>query len=141
MPSDQPPDTGPTKSRPKSRGLPAHLIPGNPGNSGGKPGRSGRRPEAWKIYCQAQLARPSVRRAISRVLGDPKHPQWVRCAQWLAEYAHGKPRQVVGVEGGESPVELRVLFGDEPGASGQPEPEPEDEDEADGEDREGGADD
>lgn len=101
------------KSRPKSRGLPPHLVPGNPGNSGGKPGRSGRPPNAWKQFCSDQLARKEVRRAIARVLADPKHPQWVRAAQWLAEYAEGKPKQVVGVEGGDTPVEVLVTFREE----------------------------
>lgn len=81
----------------EKRGLPDHLTPGNPGNSGGKPGRSGRRPNALKSFLRGILEHPRYQRRIMRAALDDEFN--VPLFRAMNEIVHGKAAQKVVVEG------------------------------------------
>jgi len=93
--------------KPKEKSLPAHLVPGNPGNSGGKPGRSGRKPNEFIQECGQltdELVLPKI--AAHLALADPTDEAWRWAATFVSKYAKGLPTQTVehtGKDGG--PIE------------------------------------
>lgn len=92
------------KSRDKSRDPfnGAGLTPGNPGNKGG-----GRPSNEFRETMQALIEQPKVRKALSKILGDPDHPQFSSLWAKAAAYAYGQPSQRVehtGEDGG--PIEF-----------------------------------
>ena len=97
-----------TKSQRKSRGLPAHLTPGNPGNSGGKPGRSGRPPEAFKAFLARLRSDPKIQDALERALSDPSCRGFSSALKVLTEYDLDKPAEKKEIQL-PGTVEVRVV--------------------------------
>jgi hypothetical protein len=82
----------------KPRGLPAHLVAGNPGNRGGAKGRSGRKPDWFKSECEAltdEEVLGKVRSYLRRKDTAPDDPYWWKCAEYVTQYGKGKPAQAV----------------------------------------------
>lgn len=98
----------------KRKGLPDHLTPGNPGNSGGKPGRSGRKPSKWIEDCEKALEgsnAPEVLKAIiagdiqehigddrktgEPIYGETRNTDRIGAIKFLASYVHGEPEQKI----------------------------------------------
>lgn len=79
----------------QKKSLPAHLVPGNPGNSGGKPGRSGRKPNEFIAWCQSLTEDETARRTYEarNKAGD------LKVMEFAAHYAHGKPGENIKIEG------------------------------------------
>lgn len=80
-----------SKKPTKSRGLPAHLVPGNPGNSGGKKGRSGRRPESFAAFIRALHGDKAVREAIEDAAQDSASKGFSAVLKLMAEYDPERP--------------------------------------------------
>ena len=79
--------------------LPAHLVPGNPGNSGGKKGVSGRKPDEFKALCAQIVSSTETLGEARGILADRTHPAWPPVFKALAAYAYGAPMQAVEVSG------------------------------------------
>ncbi len=95
------------KTQGKSRGLPPHLVPGNPGNSGGKPGRSGRIPAPFKTFLAKLRSDPEFHDALEKASRDPESRGFNAALKLMSDYDDEKPaekRQIVG------PVEVHVKF-------------------------------
>ena len=87
----------------KSQRLPAHLVPGNPGNSGGKPGRSGRLPDAFKAMCRELVSQDETLEVVRAILSDGNHPLFLGALKWATEHGYGKAtekHEVTGAAGG-----------------------------------------
>lgn len=87
------------KSHTISHGLPSHLTPGNPGNSGGKPGRSGRKPLPFKVLCRDILESEDTIEAMKLVARTPNYHGFTALLKLLSSYSEGLPVQTVEIEG------------------------------------------
>lgn len=96
------------KTQSKTRkGLPSHLTPGNPGNSGGKPGRSGPRPAPFKAFLGKLRSDPLFHAALEKAARDTESRGFSAALKLVSDYDDEKPaekRQIVG------PVEVHVTF-------------------------------
>lgn len=93
-----------TKTKPTSRsqsrktkGLPTHLTPGNPGNSGGKKERSGRTSNWLKRFARRMVKSPSAQKSVRAIIRQgSRNPAFVAL---LKEYhTRGWGNEVQGHE-------------------------------------------
>ena len=94
------PEKTPLKSPPEPRRrLSAHLVPGNPGNSGGKKGRSCRKPLEFLALCKASATDPTL-------WAEAREKQPFSVLDMAAGYTHGKPKSTTELTG---EVTVRVV--------------------------------
>lgn len=70
----------------RGRGLPAHVTPGNSGNSGRKKGRNGRKPNAFKAQLRELGSSEKAIVALRVLLENPSHPHHMAARRFLATY-------------------------------------------------------
>lgn len=88
-------------AKPK-RGLPPHLIPGNPGNSGGKPGRSGGPSSEFSAKCRAAFTKHELlNEAVRIALKGKREADRLKAMEFVANYGYGKPNQPVTGDDGQ----------------------------------------
>ena len=69
----------------------------HPGNTGGKKGRSGRRPDWLKQFCDDLLADEAAKAQVTAILRDKDHAAFPTMWKALADRAHGKPKESLGL--------------------------------------------
>jgi hypothetical protein len=75
------------KPKPKAKGLPKHLTPGNPGNSGGKPGRSGRKTVDFYERCEGLTDQYVVVEAEAILAKGRIDPDYKWAAEYVSKYS------------------------------------------------------
>jgi len=85
----------------KSKGLPPHLIPGNPGNAGGPKGRSGRRPKVWKEFCGKALKDPLIQQKALELARKGDVPM----LKLMVDSAEGAPAQKITLQSDASALD------------------------------------
>jgi hypothetical protein len=91
--------------------LPAHLVAGNPGNSGGKKGRSGRKSNDFVAECGRltdEYVLPKVMEYLRTHSPSGLDPTWRWCAEYVSGYGKGKPTQPVSGASNGDPIKIIV---------------------------------
>lgn len=76
---------------------------------------AGRRPDDFKALCASLATREATLDAVTGILANPDHPQFMAALKWASENGYGRPAQAVHVsspDGGAVQHEHSIMFGD-----------------------------
>lgn len=72
---------------------------------------AGRPPDEFKAFMRALVSRAAVCEALASVVGDPRHPDFVKAFKMAAEFGYGRaaqPMEHAGPDGAAIPMALHI---------------------------------